>query len=161
VHYYAMQLIQGRSLAALIEELRGPVHSSGGGETESHQTQSIHPFHRSIVPSIPSGAENQQVHENPLAPVSKIPNGTADTAPVAALTTQRSRGDKAHYRRIAELIAQAADALEYAHTMGVVHRDIKPANLLLDEAGHLWVPVTAWWTTARTCTASGRRCTNC
>src|SRR5206468_1630690 len=61
------------------------------------------------------------------------------TAPIAALTTQRTRRDKAHYRRIAELIAQAADALEYAHSMGVVHRDIKPANLLLDEAGHLWV----------------------
>jgi serine/threonine protein kinase len=130
VHYYAMQLIQGRSLAAMIDELRG-IPSIGGGGTQSPSGHS-----GDCGECGDEGAKGHSVHS---FPVSKVPNGANDTPPVAALTTQRTRRDKAHYRRIAELIAQAADALEYAHSMGVVHRDVKPANLLLDEAGHLWV----------------------
>ena len=34
---------------------------------------------------------------------------------------------------------QAAEALAYAHSHGVLHRDIKPANLLLDLQGTIWV----------------------
>jgi serine/threonine-protein kinase len=33
------------------------------------------------------------------------------------------------------IIAQAADGLAYAHSMGVIHRDIKPANLMIAENG--------------------------
>lgn len=35
---------------------------------------------------------------------------------------------------VLELIAQAADALHYAHKQNVIHRDIKPANLMYDPA---------------------------
>jgi WD40 repeat protein/tetratricopeptide (TPR) repeat protein len=43
------------------------------------------------------------------------------------------------FRRVADLGAHVADALEHAHSEGVIHRDIKPSNLLLDERGHVWI----------------------
>ncbi len=36
--------------------------------------------------------------------------------------------------RVLELVARAADALDYAHGQNVVHRDVKPANILYDAA---------------------------
>jgi WD40 repeat protein/serine/threonine protein kinase len=47
--------------------------------------------------------------------------------------------EEAFFRNMARLGMQAAEALAFAHSQGVLHRDIKPSNLLVDAQGTLWV----------------------
>jgi serine/threonine protein kinase len=113
VHYYAMQFIDGQSLAEIVGNLRGSRTTAATGRL--------------------SGAEAGS--STTLSPAGR----PSPTAPVAGLSTERSATSPAYFRAVAQLGVEAAEALEHAHQLGIVHRDIKPENLLVDSAGHLWI----------------------
>ncbi len=111
VHFYAMQLIDGSTLAELIAVLR----SKNWDE-------------RATVLNATVGSGYERSGKN------------QDTTPRhSAITASGLSERQRFYRTAVRMVYQAVIAIEHAHQYGVIHRDIKPANLLLDTVGKIWV----------------------
>lgn len=133
IHFYAMQLIDGHSLDRVIRQLR---HDAGLDANDPPPTSAADPNRTPLLtppPTEPVGLPAD------LSAASVAP----DDETLARLSTdfsrQRTGGRSQYWRAAARLMAQAAEAIEYAHQQGIVHRDIKPANLLLDTHRKLWI----------------------
>src|SRR5262249_22073291 len=72
------------------------------------------------------------------APAAQPQEAGRETVGLLDGSTEGTLGS-AYFRSVARVGAQAARALEYAHSQGVLHRDVKPANLLLDAQGVVWL----------------------
>src|SRR5262249_2219425 len=125
VHFYAMQYIEGQTLATIIHQLQ----RLAGAPASDRK-----------VPDKAAGARLEG-SDHGARP------GRGGPEPAGGTTVQGWAGGSpghptkspAFFRTVARLGVQAAEALEHAHGLGILHRDVKPSNLLVDVRGNLWV----------------------
>ena len=130
VHFYAMQFIDGPSLAEVLADLR---ECKSSPDTPNRSSKA-HPFiaapvemKREFEPGDKNNACHDDLHTDTRRELQ------------AALSTQRSNRRIDYFRLVARWAKQAAEGLAYAHENGVLHRDIKPANLLANRNGTILI----------------------
>jgi serine/threonine protein kinase/tetratricopeptide (TPR) repeat protein len=135
VYYYAMELIDGPGLNAVIAETR--------------QRQVADTASAALAETVPLGQPSEEAASEPRAGAGGV-EGPAATRPVAAASSATDSAVAAaglpavfssaeHFEHVARHIASVADALDYAHAHGVIHRDIKPHNLIFSSDGKMLI----------------------
>ncbi len=133
VQYFVMQYIRGAALSHVLD--------AACQETKARaSTPTLGQIAERMAPAEPSSPPRVDAADQTLAPPA-----AALSAPLTGPAPRRTLGDQqlvlspAYFRSVAEIIVQAAEAIQHAHDNGFVHRDLKPSNIMVDAQGQCWL----------------------
>jgi WD40 repeat protein/serine/threonine protein kinase len=126
--FYAMELIEGATLAAVCERVL-----AGGSSVRELDL----PTWRETVSSVSEVARRQEqpVSDEPPAAPPESPESGLKGKAAADGSRPAPRAGKTYVRQVVELVRQVSEAAEALHGRGIIHRDIKPGNIMVGPDG--------------------------
>ncbi|QDU78451.1 Serine/threonine-protein kinase PknB [Polystyrenella longa] len=132
IHFLVMNYIEGCNLARLIKAIDSSTESgmTGIDTTEQYESDRVDSDQNQLRDFDDEFSINDgNSHEMERA---------KDRRFVDQLELENTK-TKVYVDRMVRQFVKVIEALQYAHSRGIIHRDIKPSNLILDESGKLWV----------------------
>jgi formylglycine-generating enzyme required for sulfatase activity/serine/threonine protein kinase len=132
--FYAMELVEGTTLAGVLERLQ--THGRGVGQLDQPTWQAL----------LTTACDEARAAETPLSSAAGTASG--DTALCQALAATNQQGPDtqpgprapdqpegrtgwSYVHHVVELVRQTAEAVHALHEKGIIHRDIKPGNIMV------------------------------
>jgi serine/threonine protein kinase len=122
--FYAMELIEGATLAAVCDKLADRGSRAAGLDVDTWRQ------------ALNTVCQETRASEEPLdrgAPAGGPREGAVRPIEAVSPSPPASRG---YVRHMVELVRQVAEAAHALHEAGVIHRDIKPSNIMVSEDGN-------------------------
>ena len=124
--YLAKDPVIGRMVA--IKTIRASSMGDDDSESREFRERFIREAQTAGILSHPHIVTIHDIGEDPDTQTSFIAMEYIEGKNLKSLLNERAGFS---YDQIAEMIAQVAEAIDYAHRKGIIHRDIKPANIII------------------------------
>ena len=129
VVYLAKDPAIGRLVA--IKTIR--VTSAGDEEdTQEFRERFVREAQTAGILSHPNIVTIHDIGEDPDTQTSYIAMEYIEGKNIKSLLVEKT---KFPFEQVSEIVAEVADALDYAHRKGIIHRDVKPANIIITTDG--------------------------
>ena len=124
--YLAKDPVIGRMVA--IKTIRASNMGDDDSESREFRERFLREAQTAGILSHPNIVTIHDIGEDPETRVSFIAMEYIEGKNLKSLLMEKTRFS---YDQVADMVAQVAEAIDYAHRKGIIHRDVKPANIII------------------------------